>query len=108
MKKKWIYIAAGIIGFIGAIVGLYFYVKKSMEKIGKAIDDTFDIEQKTDQSKKVHWIESQPVFVSLGEPVPINGKITKNNIKWGHYDSTTGVPWQYNINNINLFEDDRK
>lgn len=44
MKKKWIYVAAGMIGFIGAVVGLYFYVKKAMSKIGKAIDDTFDIE----------------------------------------------------------------
>jgi len=39
--KKWICIAAGIAAFIGAIVGLYFYVKKAMSKIGKAIDDTF-------------------------------------------------------------------
>lgn len=106
MKKKWIYVVAGIAAFIGAIVGLYLYVKKTMSKIGKAIDDTFDVEQKVDQSKKVNWIEGQPVFISLGEPVPINGKITKNNIKWGHYDSTTDASWYYNINTVNMFDGD--
>lgn len=110
MKKKWIYIAAGIIGFIGAIVGLYFYVKKAMSKVGKAIDDTFDIEQKANQSKKVHWIGGQPVFVSFGEPISMNGKINKNNmkynIKWDHYESTTGDPWYPNINTVNMFDGD--
>lgn len=108
--KKWIYAAAWVIGFIGGLVGLYFYVKKTMSKIGKAIDDTFDIEQKADQSKQVHWVETQPVLVPVGGVVPINDKINKNNmkydIKWGHYDSTTGDPWHLDINTVNMFDGD--
>lgn len=110
MKKKWIYVTAGVIGFIGAIVGLYFYVKKAMSKIGKAIDDTFDVEQKTDQSKKVHWVETQPVLVPVGGVILIGDKINKNNmkydIKWGHYDSVTGDSWYSNINTVNMFDGD--
>lgn len=44
MNKK-ILISGGIAAFvIGAIAGLYYYTKKSINKIAAAIDDTFDIE----------------------------------------------------------------
>lgn len=102
MKKKWIYIAAGIIGiigFIGAIVGLYFYVKKTMSKIGKAIDDIFDIEQKADQSKKVHYVEGQHTYVPIGGVIDFGGK-------WTPYQNTvTGTPnWYHCIHTVNMFD----
>lgn len=44
MNKK-VLISGGIAAFIiGAIAGLYYYTKKSINKIAAAIDDTFDIE----------------------------------------------------------------
>lgn len=73
--KKWICIAAGIAAFIGAIVGLYFYVKKAMSKIGKAIDDTFVAEQWDDQnSHYVSYHPSKQVVVPLGGVVPLKFK----------------------------------
>ena len=44
MNKK-IFVGGGIAAFIiGAIAGLYYYTKKSINKIIVAMDDTFDIE----------------------------------------------------------------
>lgn len=44
MNKK-ILISSGVAVFIiGAIAGLYYYTKESINKIVAAMDDTFDIE----------------------------------------------------------------
>lgn len=44
MNKK-ILISGGVAAFIiGAVVGLYYYTKKSINKIAAAMDDTFNIE----------------------------------------------------------------
>ena len=44
MNKK-ILISGGVAAFIiGAIAGLYYYTKKSINKIAAAMDDTFNIE----------------------------------------------------------------
>ena len=92
--KKWIYIAAGIIGFIGAIVGLYFYVKKSMEKIRKAISEDDNIFEEWDDQDThcTSYHSSKQVVVPMGGIVPLNQK---------------DYEWYINhINTVNLFDGD--
>ena len=91
--KKWICVAVGIIGFIGAIAGLYFYVKKTMSKIGKAIDDTFDVEQRDDQNGHcVSYHSNEQVVVPLGGTVPLKFK----DYEW----------YLKHINTVNMFDGD--
>ena len=93
MKKKWIYVAAWVIGFIGGLVGLYFYTKKTMSKIGKAIDDTFVTEQWDDQNG--HYVSYHPnkqVVVPMGGVIPLD----KNDYEW----------YINHIDTVNMFDGD--
>ena len=93
MNKK-VLIGGGIAVFIiGAIAGLYYYTKKSINKIISAMDDTFDIENDDNTIQcqfdltKTNKNESscaKNVFIPKEEEENQKKTIKVDNFKFGH------------------------
>ena len=124
MNKKILIGGVAAIGLaVGAVTGLYFYVKKQLKKIFENMDDLFDLdgynyEQKIEKLNEKNEKTEEKVLTDA-EKQAWKDYITDGIAWWGIYSPDGGglipaVNWysndddyyKNNINTVNLFDGD--